>query len=83
MAVKATVFDPRRRMVRRQIAGRGIADRRVLAAMEKVPRTASNGLLISGKWQGVELAALVCSHLAPFVADPDRHAVLAGPSTST
>ena len=32
--------DPRRRMVRRQIAGRGIADRRVLAAMEKVPREA-------------------------------------------
>ena len=27
-------------MVRRQIAGRGIADRRVLAAMEKVPREA-------------------------------------------
>ena len=36
----ATVTDPRRRMVRRQIAGRGIADRRVLAAMEKVPREA-------------------------------------------
>lgn len=41
---------------------------------------ASNGLLISGKWQGVELAALVRSHLAPFVADLDRHALLAGPS---
>jgi hypothetical protein len=27
----ATVTDPRRRMVRRQIAGRGIADCRVLA----------------------------------------------------
>lgn len=27
-------------MVRRQIAGRGVADRRVLAAMEKVPREA-------------------------------------------
>jgi protein-L-isoaspartate(D-aspartate) O-methyltransferase len=36
----ATVIDPRRRMVRRQIAGRGVADRRVLAAMEKVPREA-------------------------------------------
>jgi protein-L-isoaspartate(D-aspartate) O-methyltransferase len=36
----ATVFDPRRRMVGRQIAGRGVADRRVLAAMEKVPREA-------------------------------------------
>ncbi len=36
----ATVTDPRRRMVRRQIAGRGIADRRVLAAMEEVPREA-------------------------------------------
>lgn len=36
----ATAIDPRRRMVRRQIAGRGIADRRVLAAMEKVPREA-------------------------------------------
>lgn len=36
----ATVIDPRRRMVRRQIAGRGIADLRVLAAMEKVPREA-------------------------------------------
>lgn len=36
----ATVTDPRRRMVRRQIAGRGIADRPVLAAMEKVPREA-------------------------------------------
>jgi len=33
----ATVTDPRRRMVRRQIAGRGIADRHVLAAMKKVP----------------------------------------------
>ena len=31
----ATVTDPRRRMVRRQIAGRGIADRRVLAAMRE------------------------------------------------
>lgn len=41
---------------------------------------ASNGLLISGKWQGVELAALVRSHLAPFVADLDRRAVLAGPA---
>ena len=40
---------------------------------------ASNGLLISGKWQGVELAALVRSHLAPFVPDLDRRAVLAGP----
>ena len=36
----AAVPDPRRRMVRRQIAGRGVADRRVLAAMEKVPREA-------------------------------------------
>ena len=36
----AAVPDPRRRMVRRQIAGRGIADRRVLAAMDKVPREA-------------------------------------------
>lgn len=36
----ATATDPRRRMVRRQIAGRGIADRDVLAAMEKVPREA-------------------------------------------
>jgi protein-L-isoaspartate(D-aspartate) O-methyltransferase len=36
----ATMIDPRRRMVRRQIAGRGIADRRVLAAMETVPREA-------------------------------------------
>jgi len=33
-------LDPRRRMVRRQIAGRGIGDLRVLAAMEKVPREA-------------------------------------------
>lgn len=41
---------------------------------------ASNGLLISGRWQGVELATLVRSHLAPFVADLDRRAVLAGPS---
>lgn len=36
----ATMIDPRRRMVRRQIAGRGIAARRVLAAMETVPREA-------------------------------------------
>ncbi len=36
----ATINDPRRRMVRRQIAGRGVSDRRVLAAMEKVPREA-------------------------------------------
>ena len=36
----ATVIDPRRRMVRRQIAGRGVCDRRVLSAMEKVPREA-------------------------------------------
>ncbi len=36
----ATVTDPRRRMVRRQIAGRGVTDRRVLAAMEEVPREA-------------------------------------------
>jgi protein-L-isoaspartate(D-aspartate) O-methyltransferase len=36
----ATMTDPRRRMVRRQIAGRGIADSRVLAAMETVPREA-------------------------------------------
>lgn len=33
-------LHPRRRMVRRQIAGRGIGDARVLAAMEKVPREA-------------------------------------------
>jgi protein-L-isoaspartate(D-aspartate) O-methyltransferase len=36
----ALSLDPRRRMVRRQIAGRGIGDLRVLAAMEKVPREA-------------------------------------------
>ena len=36
----ALSLDPRRRMVRRQIAGRGIDDLRVLAAMEKVPREA-------------------------------------------
>jgi len=36
----ALTLDPRRRMVRRQIAGRGIGDLRVLAAMEKVPREA-------------------------------------------
>ena len=36
----AIMADPRRRMVRRQIADRGIADPRVLAAMEKVPREA-------------------------------------------
>ena len=36
----AAILDPRRRMVRRHIAGRGIADRRVLAAMEQVPREA-------------------------------------------
>src|SRR5437868_9634475 len=36
----APSMDPRRRMVRRQIASRGIDDRRVLAAMEKVPREA-------------------------------------------
>ncbi|HZX84221.1 MAG TPA: protein-L-isoaspartate O-methyltransferase, partial [Reyranella sp.] len=32
--------NPRRRMVRRQIAGRGVCDRRILLAMEKVPREA-------------------------------------------
>lgn len=36
----AFMADPRRRMVHRQIAGRGIADPRVLAAMETVPREA-------------------------------------------
>jgi PAS domain S-box-containing protein len=41
---------------------------------------ASNSLLISGKWQGVELATLVRSQLAPFVVDLDRRVVLAGPS---
>lgn len=41
---------------------------------------ASNSLLISGKWQGVEVATLARSQLAPFVADLDRRVVLAGPS---
>jgi PAS domain S-box-containing protein len=41
---------------------------------------ASNSLLISGKWQGVELATLVRSQLAPFVVDLDRRVALAGPS---
>ena len=36
----ALSLDPRRRMVRRQIAGRGIGDLRVLAAMGNVPREA-------------------------------------------
>jgi len=36
----ALSINPRRRMVRRQIASRGIDDRRVLAAMETVPREA-------------------------------------------
>src|SRR5262245_62532389 len=36
----ALSLDPSRRMVRRQMAGRGIGDLRVLAAMEKVPREA-------------------------------------------
>jgi protein-L-isoaspartate(D-aspartate) O-methyltransferase len=36
----ALSLDPRRRMVRRQIAGRGVGDLRVLAAMGKVPREA-------------------------------------------
>jgi PAS domain S-box-containing protein len=43
---------------------------------------ASNSLLISGKWQGVELATLVRSQIAPFVADLDRRVVLTGPSLS-
>jgi PAS domain S-box-containing protein len=41
---------------------------------------ASNSLLISGKWQGVELATLVRSQLALFVVDLDRRVVLTGPS---
>ena len=41
---------------------------------------ASNSLLISGKWQGVELATLVRSQLAPFVVGLDRRVVLNGPS---
>jgi PAS domain S-box-containing protein len=41
---------------------------------------ASNSLLVSGKWQGVELATLVRSQLAPFVADLDARVVLDGPS---
>lgn len=40
---------------------------------------ASNSLLISGKWQGVELATLIRSQLAPFVVDLDRRVALAGP----
>jgi two-component sensor histidine kinase len=40
---------------------------------------ASNSLLISGKWQGVELTTLVCSQLAPFVVDLDRRVVVTGP----
>ena len=40
---------------------------------------ASNSLLISGKWQGVELATLVRSQLAPFVVDLDRRVVVMGP----
>ena len=43
---------------------------------------ASNNLLISGKWQGVELATLVRSQLAPFVTDLERRVALAGPSLS-
>jgi PAS domain S-box-containing protein len=39
---------------------------------------ASNSLLISGKWQGVELTTLVRSQLAPFVVDLDRRVVVAG-----
>jgi two-component sensor histidine kinase len=40
---------------------------------------ASNSLLISGKWQGVELATLVRSQLEPFVVDLDRRVVATGP----
>ena len=40
---------------------------------------ASNSLLISGKWQGVELTTLVRSQLAPFVVDLDRRVVVSGP----
>ena len=32
---------------------------------------ASNSLLVSGKWQGVELTTLVRSQLSPFVVDLD------------
>ena len=41
---------------------------------------ASNRLLVSGKWQGVELATLVRSQLSPFVADPDACVTLDGPA---
>jgi PAS domain S-box-containing protein len=41
---------------------------------------ASNSLLVSGKWQGVELATLVRSQLAPFVADLEARVALDGPS---
>ena len=40
---------------------------------------ASNSLLTSGKWQGVELTTLVRSQLAPFVVDLDRRVVVKGP----
>jgi PAS domain S-box-containing protein len=40
---------------------------------------ASNSLLVSGKWQGVELATLVRSQLAPFVADLEARVALDGP----
>jgi two-component sensor histidine kinase len=39
---------------------------------------ASNNLLVSGQWQGVELATLVRSQLSPFVADLESRLTLDG-----
>ena len=41
---------------------------------------ASNSLLVSGKWQGVELAPLIRSQLSPFVVDLEARVALDGPS---
>ena len=41
---------------------------------------ASNSLLVSGKWQGVELATLVRSQLAPFAANLEARVRMKGPS---
>lgn len=43
-----------------------------------VSLAASNNLLVSGKWQGVDMAELIASQLSPF-ADPGERIALDGP----
>jgi PAS domain S-box-containing protein len=72
-----TVIQALARLTATSAEARDFAER---LAQRILGLAASSNLLVSGKWQGVEIEALVRSQLAHFVADLGDRLALAGPS---